>query len=256
MIEGRGIRRGIYLFGAGAFFLSAAAAGDWLVLRDGSRVETSGAWEVKGRQVVFTRPDGTLAALRLADVDLDASDVATAESRVAPPPPKAATAASGARKPILRLTNEDLPAVDPEAETAGDAEAEQSPQEADDQPVRLVSWDSRENADGDALEITGSVRNTGGDVVAGIRVRVTVLDADENPVSSSAFLQRSSLAPGRSTTFRALLPGIYTLLEDPTFEIESEGLTVQGPARPAGAQEGEEGDEEDFEFEPDDEPPP
>lgn len=51
---------------------------DWLVLRSGQRIETRGAWEVRGRQVVFTSRTGVLQALPLADVDIDASRNATA----------------------------------------------------------------------------------------------------------------------------------------------------------------------------------
>lgn len=51
---------------------------DWLVLRSGQRIEIKGAWEVRGRQVVFTSRTGVLQALPLADVDVEASKKATA----------------------------------------------------------------------------------------------------------------------------------------------------------------------------------
>lgn len=51
---------------------------DWLVLRSGQRIETKGAWEVRGRQVVFTSRTGVLQALPLADVDVEASRKTTA----------------------------------------------------------------------------------------------------------------------------------------------------------------------------------
>ncbi|HET9767963.1 MAG TPA: hypothetical protein VFS60_13995, partial [Thermoanaerobaculia bacterium] len=43
---------------------AAPAAADWLVMRDGSRVETKGAWEVRGTLVVLTLPNGTLSSVR------------------------------------------------------------------------------------------------------------------------------------------------------------------------------------------------
>ncbi len=100
---------GLFLLAA---LIAAPAAGDWLVLRDGTRLETEGPWEVKGRQVVFTRPGGALAALRLADVDLDASAAATAAAvaaaaaAAAAPPPAASE--SVRRSPVLVLTDDDL----------------------------------------------------------------------------------------------------------------------------------------------------
>jgi hypothetical protein len=60
-----------------AFALCAEAHGDWLVLKSGQRVETRGAWNVRGRQVVFTSRTGVLQALPLADVDVEASKKAT-----------------------------------------------------------------------------------------------------------------------------------------------------------------------------------
>lgn len=51
---------------------------DWIVLGSGQRIETKGAWQVRGRQVVFTSRTGVLQALPLADVDVEASRKATA----------------------------------------------------------------------------------------------------------------------------------------------------------------------------------
>ena len=46
------------------------ASAEWLVLRDGTRLETRGAARVEGRRVLFTDARGTLAALPAAEVDL------------------------------------------------------------------------------------------------------------------------------------------------------------------------------------------
>ena len=53
------------------------AKADWLVTREGARVETQGAWKVKGKLVVFHTSTGKLSSLRVAEVDLDASRRAT-----------------------------------------------------------------------------------------------------------------------------------------------------------------------------------
>ncbi len=238
-----------------ALLFAAPAAGDWLVLRDGSRLETAGPWEVKGRQIVFTRPGGALSAVRLADVDLDASNEATraANAEPAAASEQPAETESRRRRPVLVLTDETLggagsgvlddseivPEVDetPEGdETEDDAsldgeEAEDDASETSDSatdPVYIVSWSEQESTAIDGLEIVGKVRNRGRDVAADIRVQVKASDEDGSPfVDTRAFLQKSSLAPGHTTTFRALLPGIYALLEDPTFDVTSEGFTMQ-----------------------------
>jgi hypothetical protein len=56
---------------------TAAADADWLVLKNGTRLETNGPWTVQGRQVRFKNRNGALRSLPLADVDLDASKQAT-----------------------------------------------------------------------------------------------------------------------------------------------------------------------------------
>ncbi|HEX2162430.1 MAG TPA: hypothetical protein VHM02_00635, partial [Thermoanaerobaculia bacterium] len=59
------------------------AAADWLVMRDGTRVETRGAWQQKGRLVVFTSTEGRLSSLRTDAVDLAASRRATEQAAAA-----------------------------------------------------------------------------------------------------------------------------------------------------------------------------
>ncbi len=268
--------RRLRVLGAGvALLLAAPAAGDWLVLRDGTRLETAGPWDVKGRQVVFTRPDGSLAALRLADVDLESSAEATDASQQAAAKPPPVTRERGRRRSVLTLTDDDLrpegagsevqdetePVYDQEdapqdgegedGDSDGDQETVAEPAvvastAAGDQPVTVVSWREQESSEVDGLEIVGTVRNRGRDVAADIQVQVKVPDEDGNPlVDTRAFLERSSLAPGRTGTFRALLPGMYALLEDPTFTVTSEGFTL-GLAKEAA--EGSEGYLENYGF--------
>ncbi len=97
---------------AAIFAGSLPASADWLVTRDGHRIETDGVWEVKGRTVVYTDPGGKLCSLRLAEVDLEASE-ATGEEPEAPPPPaaepKKRATKETKKKPVLVLTNDDIP---------------------------------------------------------------------------------------------------------------------------------------------------
>jgi glutaredoxin len=95
-----------------------------LVLRDGSQVETAGAFEIKGRRILFHDPAGTLKALRLDEVDLSASERANSAAALQP-----ATSESGSsevaklgrptekRAPVLVLTDADVSHVENVAPT-------------------------------------------------------------------------------------------------------------------------------------------
>jgi hypothetical protein len=90
-----------------ALLLATPASADWLILRNGTRIETLGPWTEKGRQVVYTTvAERRLVSLRGSDVDLPASRQASASQPSAarrlyqdlgeapdannlPPPPKA-----------------------------------------------------------------------------------------------------------------------------------------------------------------------
>ena len=82
----------------GGLFATGAAA-DWLVAKDGSRIETQGPWEVKGRLVVFTTAQGELASMRADDLDLGESRALTEAGpapATAPPAPPARAERSAA----------------------------------------------------------------------------------------------------------------------------------------------------------------
>ena len=86
--HGRVASQVLYLLLAVLLFIAGPAAADWLVTREGASVETRGAWRQEGRLMVFTLADGTLASLRLDEVDLEASRQATegASQPAAAPP--------------------------------------------------------------------------------------------------------------------------------------------------------------------------
>ena len=243
--------------------LPSAGAADWLVTQDGARIETKGPWQVKGRQVVFTLPNGTLSAMRVSEVDLEASasvtEAAKNPARTAAPE---ARQPAPARAPVMVLTNKDIaaaatpPAAAAGGEEATAAEAQPRPRAPGSAAVDVVTWESRDSQDVDGLEIVGTLRNTGVEIATNINVSVTVIDQERTPLyETTAFLRSSGLAPGRSTTFRALLPGIYTLFEDPIFDVQSGAVTVQGPSDPAGQQADggdPDGDVDDFQVFDDD----
>src|SRR3954451_714505 len=126
------------------------AHADWLVTRDGGRVETKGTWQVKGKLLVFTRAvDGALASLRVAEVDLDASTKATAEAKVkaeAPPPVETP------QKKLAVLTDKDFRKPTPPAETG-----EATKDGAAARPGRLAvsGWKKLDRPDGDGIAVEG-----------------------------------------------------------------------------------------------------
>ena len=226
--------------GIGCLLAALAAlpsAADWLVTRDGARVETKGGWEVKGNQVVFTLPNGTLSVLRKSEVDLEASHLVTAEGQK----PAAVRGKDAERRTsVMVLTNKDVrraedaaaegPSEEPtEGEDAAAGESANPPATA--RGVEMVSWTSRDSGSVDGLEVVGTIKNTSPSIAANIGVKVTVIDQDGEPLlDTSAFLRSTGLAPGKSTTFRALLPGVFSLFRDPRFEISSGSVSVGGPA--------------------------
>lgn len=62
----------------GVLLVAGDVGADILVTREGDRIETDGPWKVNGRQVVFTAANGRLSSMRLSQVDLEASEEATA----------------------------------------------------------------------------------------------------------------------------------------------------------------------------------
>ena len=54
--------------------LTTAVAADLLKTHAGETIETRGPWRVKGKQVIFTNEKGVLSSLRLADIDIEASE--------------------------------------------------------------------------------------------------------------------------------------------------------------------------------------
>lgn len=111
---------------AGALMMVAGAGiarGDVLVTHEGERITTQGPWTVKGRQIVFTGVTGTLSAVRLSEIDLEASEIATREANAPPPAPEEAPAAPvrERRAPVLTITDADIPRGTPTG--GGPAEA-------------------------------------------------------------------------------------------------------------------------------------
>jgi hypothetical protein len=209
---------------------AAPAAADWLVTRDGLRVETRGSWTVKGKLVVFKRADGgegQLASLRVADVDWAESERATAAQNAAPAE-AAETPAAPARESKWVFTDADFKPHTPpaaakkeEAPAADDTDAAGRPRV----PVVVDSWD-RKNVEG-GLEIVGTLRNSGEEVAAEVGVTVRLYDETGALVATAeGRIGAPAVGPQERTPFRASFPGVFTYA-DAKLEVRGYGLRIK-----------------------------
>ncbi len=244
-----GRRRGTsWVMAAAALAAAAPAAADWLVMRDGARVETKGPWTVQGSMVVFHTPNGTFSAVRLRDADLDASREATEKAKL-PPPPAAATPAP--KKPAIVITDADLErsepapaagspaaATSPAAESAAAdgtpsaaaapepaaAAAEPSVEPAKAERLQISEWHQDLDASRTGVVLVAQVRNTSRDVVGDIQVTAKLLDEGGAVMATAeALLGSTVLRPGQQTVLRASFPGVHTF-SDASFETKELAL--------------------------------
>lgn len=222
--------------------LLVPAAADWLVTREGDRIETLGPWKVESRLVVFKRPDGTLASLRLSEVDLQASERLTLEmqAKAEAPPSKP----EPRQRPVIaRLTEKELPSVGalPESLDGAPADegmnAETAAGRSEPQPLEIATWRELFNPAGEGLEFTGTVRNRSENMAVGVAVVAELFDeADEGIASSTAVLTSNALPPGQSAGFRVSFPGRfhYSRVE---FRVTGD-LLLTPPPEGSGEEEG------------------
>jgi hypothetical protein len=239
-------QRSILAAGAVLGLLGAAvspAAADWLVTREGGRIETRGAWEVKGRSVVFQAIDGSLSSVRAADVDLEASRRLTGEAARQGSAAPAAPARPVQRKSVRSFTDKDFrstapqPALAPDAadaaENAAPAAAPASasastPTGSPEKPeiLQVSNWDRSTDPDGGWVVITGVLRNAAQASATNIRLTVSLQDENGSLVQSSvADVSTSALMPGEQAGFRAAFPGVFSF-SDVRFESESLNLRI------------------------------
>lgn len=215
---------------AALLFAVTPASADVLVLHDGSRVESAGAWEQRGPMIVFRTTDGRLASLQARQVDLEASREATeaakaaaaaAATRAAAPPPE--------KKPILVLTDADVAHVFPSA--GGDAEEavdEEAPAEGE--RLAVVEWVKVPDPDLEGVTIRGRVRNTSEETVGGIRLEIGLYDGEGTRVAAgTAPVRPPSLPPGAEGRFELTVTDAVDFAAA-RFDISSTALaTAQQP---------------------------
>lgn len=209
-----------------AALLASPAAADWLVTRDGGRVETRGPWKTKGKLVVFTRADGQLSSLRLADVDLAASESATAAA-VSRAKEAAEVKPAPAEKKESRwvMTDKDFKQAPPpppkDQPAAEETDAAGRPRVG----VLLDNWERRDQPDG--LEIVGTLRNSGDELAADVGVTVRLFDETGALVATGeGRIATPSIAAGANAPFRVSFPGLFTFA-DAKFDTRGFGLRIK-----------------------------
>ena len=197
--------------------LALPAQADWLVTREGGRVETRGAWTVKGKLVVFHTAAGKLSSLRVADLDLDASrrvteEAVAAQAQAAAEPEKAPER----RKPVRVITDKDVrpagqPAEEPQGEAA-EGEAAAAPAGPTSGPGLVIEgWNQERDPKEDHVVITGTLQNASGSTSADTKLRILIFDDTGTLIASSqAALVKSALPPGERTGFKADFPGNFS----------------------------------------------
>lgn len=203
-----------------AAFAAGAARADWLVTRDGARIETKGSWKVDGRRVLFTMPNGTLSALRTDEVDLDQSALVTTQAKEAPAMP--VPAAKEKKEPVLRLTEKDIPPVgaaelDADEAAAKDAKdgkdsgaaKEGEGAKAEASALDVISWEKTENSTGDGVEIFGTIKNSSPNNITTPTLLVAIYDADGGLLATnSGDVNAPQILPGKTANFRVAFPGV------------------------------------------------
>lgn len=205
--------------------LTSSAAADWLVMQDGSRLETQGAWETKGRLLVFTSAAGKLASVRVSEVNLDASAEATREAREAAEAEKSQEPVEAPRRnsPVLVLTDADVAHVDDDGPAAPEGEEEPDSTTAT-SPLTVVNWEQQEATDGQGVIVRGTLRNDGTRVATRIEVIVQVLNSEGEIVGTqTAQLTSSNLGATEILNFRAQFPDLNGF-DTARFDITSRGF--------------------------------
>ena len=261
------MRRPWLLFFVAGLVAPIMGAADTLVTRDGATIEIDGKYTVRGRNVVFTLPNGTLSSLPTAELDLDA----TAAANAPPPPPAAPPPPPPPRPSVLVLTDRDVaraqvePLADVPAATAPGVADEASDATAStevasalpsDESVlvplsgmEVVRWSVQDSGLVDGLEIHGEIRNDGRDIAVELAVSVT-LDGPEGLVLYEGFVASPVLAPGRRAAFRIPLPGRSSAPEEADISVSGRGTRP----RVLGSADSEDADSEDVDSENGDTP--
>lgn len=203
---------------------------DWLVTRDGARMETKGPWKVKGKLVVFETADGKLSSLRVADVDLDASRRVTEEAVAARAQAEAEPEKAPARKKSVRvITDKDVAQAPPPQAAPEGEEPAAATGPASGPGVLVEAWAQERDPEKDHVQIKGTLANASSLTAAELKLKVLIYDETGSLMATSqAAVAKAALTPGQKTEFKADFPGFYSFA---TIKFEPESRRLE--TRPA-----------------------
>lgn len=204
---------------------------DWLVTHDGARIEIRGPWQEKGRVIVFTALDGTLASIRASEIDLEASRILTEEKAgVKAEPPAAPTRKKKAA--VLVLTDDDVSHVDPRVFEAGASE-DQGDEGGSPPDLEVTNW-RQSDLDEGGVRIRGTLRNNGKKTAVGLTMEVNLLDVQGAVVATRpGVLTSRALQPSEMANFQVDFPDVI-LFNSASFSVEQVDVQI-GPADNAQA---------------------
>ncbi len=207
MIEGVRISGAIV---AALLLWSRGAEADWLVLRDGARLEVNGPIKISGKRVVFTASDGKLSSLRADQVDLEASARATSEAiRVREAEVRPAPAEVAKPKARWSFSDKDFPRPAPAEDSAGAGPGTEEgtkpvPPAAPKSDLEVVVWSQSVDPSRNRIRVSGTLQNSGKEMAASVELEVQLVDRQGVAVGAQpAIVEKLSLAPGESADFAA-----------------------------------------------------
>jgi hypothetical protein len=189
-----------------------------VVLKGGSVIQLREPWVRRGNTAYLTKPDGTILSVSVSEIDRDATDAARAR-RAAPKPAESqaeaapATPAEAVRskedtpKARVRITDSDvshpMDLSDPAAGGKDDKDKKDlAPGSA---RVEISTFDQKK--EGDALIVSGKLRNPTQELAENVRLNVTVLDGKGEQIDSGvASLSNGEIDPGSEVDFKVKIP--------------------------------------------------
>jgi hypothetical protein len=237
-------QRFVTLLGLSALLMAAGPArADWLVTREGARVETQGAWKVKGKLVVFETAAGKLSSLRVADVDLEASRRETEEAVAAQAQAAAEPEKPAERKKSVRvITDKDVRQASPApprgdrpetGEEGGEAAPAAPAADTTSGPVLLVeAWNQARDPEKDHVLINGTLQNTSSTTATELKLKVLLFDETGTLIATSqAAVAKGALPPGERVAFKAEFPGYFSFATI-QFDPKSRSLSTRSGDQP------------------------
>jgi SLAP domain-containing protein len=197
---------------------TALAADDVVVLKGGTVIALKQPWVRKGNTAYLTKKDGTILSVSVSEIDRDATDAARArqaapktaeaKSEAAPATPADAVRAKEDNpKARVRITDADVshPMDLSDPSVTGKDDKDKKDLAPGSARVEVSTFDQKK--EGDALIVSGKLRNPTQETAENVRMNVTVLDPKGELIESGpASLSNGEIDPGSEVDFQVKIP--------------------------------------------------